>query len=331
LEFILWKNTGWERSAVENFINKMKKQNKSPLITVVICTYNTKEITLRCLDKLKIGIDHLTQPVETIVVENGTDGTGKILKDKYAWVKVLEPKENTGFARGNNFGIKKSDKRSQYFLFLNSDALVKKETLLRSVEFMEKNVDCDAHGCKLVLANGKMQPSAGYLPSPFSVFTWIWGMDLIPFLNKNLKQVHPKDREFFRNVKKVGWVMGAYLFIKRNVVEKTGGFDENFFMYMEEVEWCKRIADSGYDIYYTPGFSVTHLDKASSRKYPEKMRKVYVNEILGIIYYLKRYHKNSLIWLLPLIKIGVAARIFAFAITGNELRKDAYKEALNKL
>ncbi|MCX6705320.1 MAG: glycosyltransferase, partial [Candidatus Woesebacteria bacterium] len=73
--------------------------NMAPEITVIILTYNTKDLTCECLDKLKKSIDCLGKPVETIVVENGTDGTGNIIKSKYSWVKLLEPGKNTGFAK----------------------------------------------------------------------------------------------------------------------------------------------------------------------------------------------------------------------------------------
>jgi hypothetical protein len=302
--------------------------SKIPLITVIILSYNTKEITLKCLRKLKLSINNLNKPIEVIVVENGTDGTNSVIKKKFRWVKLIEPKVNTGFARGNNFAIKKANKNSKYFLFLNSDAIVRKETLMESVDFMVKRKDCDVLGCKLILGNGKMQPSAGYLPEPFSVFTWIWGIDLIPYINSFIKQVHPKDSKFFSTSKKVGWVMGAYLFMKREVVEKTYGFDDKFFMYMEEVEWCKRINDKGFSICYTPEFSITHLDKSSSKKYPEKMKKIFVNELLGIIYFLKRYYPDKVWVLRPLIKIGLQIRLFAFNMLGNTLRSSAYREVL---
>lgn len=309
----------------------MMTVNDTPVISVIICTYNTKEMTLGCLDKLKKSIDYLGKSVEVIVIENGSDGTGAQVKKKYPWVKLLEPRENTGFAKGNNLGIKAANKKVKYFLLLNTDAFVKRETLKKAVDFMESHSDCDVLGCRLNFGNGKLQGSGGYLPTPFSVLTWIWGLDLIPFVNRFLKSVHPKNVNFFKKERKVGWVMGAFLFMKREVVEKTNGFDENFFMYMEEVEWCKRIKDLEFNIWYTPTFEITHLDKASSKKYPEKLRKIYRNEILGVIYFMRKYYPAQIKWLLPAIKIGLFTRIFTFTLTGNKMRQEAYLETVRDI
>lgn len=307
------------------------KANITPLISVIICTYNTKDMTLRCLGDLKKSIEHLGEPVETIVIENGTDKTGEVIKKKYPWVKLIEPKENTGFAKGNNLGIKAANKKVKFFLLLNTDAFVKPDTLRKAVDYMNNYSDCDVLGCRLNFDDRKLQASGGYLPTPFSVFSWIWGLDLLPVVNRFLKSVHPKNPGFFRTNREVGWVMGAFLFMKREVVEKTRGFDENFFMYMEEVEWCRRIKDNGFKICYTPSFEVTHLDKASSKKYPEKLRKIYRNEILGVVYFLKKYYPAQIKWMSPLIKLGLFVRILAFSLAGNKLRRLAYLETVREL
>ena len=308
----------------------MPKKN-TPYLTVIICTYNTKAITLKCLNKLKTSITFLAKPVETIVIENGTDGTGEILNKNYPWIKVITPAENTGFAIGNNLGIKASDKNTKYYLFLNSDVLIKRETLRQSVDFIEQHNACDALGCTLTLGNGKLQMSAGFFPTPTSVFTWIMGIDLLPVINRLLKSFHQRNISFFKDAKQVDWVMGAYLFMKKEVVEKTKGLDENFFMYTEEVEWCKRIKDAGYAIWYTPGFKVTHLDKASSKTNPEKYRKIAYKEIIGVIYFLKKYYPKTIHWTLTIIKIGLCLRIAAFFMLGNTPRRLTYQEVLKAI
>lgn len=302
-----------------------------PLISVIICTYNTKNLTIDCLSRLKKSIDYLSKPVEVIVIENGNDGTGKEINKKMPWVRLITPKENTGFAKGNNLGIHYANKFAKYFLFLNTDALVNKNTLSKSLEFIQTNTDCDVLGCRLKLGDGTLQASGGYLPTPHSVVAWMWGLDLVPGINKFLRSVHPKDKDFFKKDRKVGWVMGAYLFMGSEVVKKTKGFDENFFMYMEEVEWCKRIWNSGFNIYYTPSFEITHLDKSSSKSNPEKLRRIFTTEIVGIVYYLKKYYPNQMFWIMPLMRLGIIARVFAFLLTGNEMRKQAYQEALREI
>lgn len=296
------------------------QSSKLPEICVIICTYNTKELTCKCLDKLKLSIGYLKKSVEVVVVENGTDGTGKLLKERYPWVKVIEPKENTGFAKGNNLGVRKSSQKAKYYLFLNTDALVKKETLAKSVAFIQSDSGRDVFGCRLILGNGKMQPSAGFLPAPFNTFLWMVGLDKFsPF------PVHPKDQKFFASDRKVGWVMGAYLFMKKEVFEKTNGFDESFFMYMEEVDWCRRINKSGYNIWYTPGFEITHLDKASSNFDPTKPL---MREIEGLKYYFGKYYPGSAFLMNAIIKLGVFGRWVGFSIKKDKLRSGIYYNIL---
>ncbi len=295
----------------------------APEISVIICSYNTKDLTSQCLDKLKKSIDYLEKPVETILIENGTDGTGEIVKNKYSWVKLLDPGENTGFAKGNNLGIKISNKKTKYYLFLNTDSLVAPETLSKAVRFMNYNENCDVLGCKLKFVDGKMQPSAGYLPDPFNTMLWMFGLDKF-----SLKPVHPKQKQFFDKDRKLGWVMGAFLFMKREVVEKTKGFDEKFFMYMEEVEWSRRINDQGFAIWYTPSFEITHLDKASSG---HDIGKPLNREIQGLRYYLKKYYPDYDFMMKVVIWFGVVERWLVFGLTGDKLRAGIYHDILKVL
>jgi GT2 family glycosyltransferase len=306
-------------------------QNKNTLISVIICTFNTKKVTLACLDHLKKSIDYLGKPVETIVIENGTDGTGDVIKKNYKWIKLLEPKENTGFTKGNNLGIKFSDKFSRFFLLINSDTFVRKDTLQDAVNYMANHLNCDILGCRLRLENGKVQQSGGYLPTPISVVTWFWGMNILPGVAALVKPFHPRNRNFFKTDREIGWVMGAFMFIRGEVVRKTKGYDENLFMYTEEVDWCKRIHDAGYKIRFTPSFEVTHLDKSSSKNNLESLRKVFIAETTGVIYFIKKYYAQNLWWLIPVIKIGLFTRVIAFTIVPNKNRRIAYLEALKTI
>lgn len=295
----------------------------TPLISVIICTFNTKSLTLECIQKLNESIRALKKHVEIIVVDNGTDGTGKLLKQKFQFIKLIEPGINTGFARGNNLGIAEANKLSKYFLLLNTDAFVSENTLVEAVEFIESHSDCDLLGCKLVFENGYLQPSAGYLPTPFSVFTWALGIDLIFGFNRILKPFHPNYPDFFKSEKKVGWVTGAFWFMKRQVVKKTQGFDENYFMYGEEIEWCKRIENAGFNIWYTPKFEIVHLFSQSSGS----TRNAFLREIEGIYYYMNRYYPDSKLYVKPVVRLGMFARAIAFGLMGNFYRARVHWDA----
>jgi GT2 family glycosyltransferase len=254
-----------------------------------------------------------------------------MIAKKYPWVKLKPSGSDLGYGKGNNFGFKRTNPQNKYLLLLNNDAYVEKETLSKSFDFLEKNNKCDVLGCGLHYEDGRFQPSAGFLPTPASVWSWIWGLELIPLVGKLFSPFHPKDPLFFEKDRRVGWVMGAFVFMRREVYEKTNGFDENFFLYMEEVEWCRRAKEAGYNIWYTPGFSITHVDKASAKGDPAELAKIYRREILGFVYYLRKNYHNQIFWLLPAVKVGIFIRWLTFSLLGNKMRQDAYAQTLREL
>ena len=309
-------------------------KEQKPGISIVVVSWNTKEVTDECLLRIKKAAGFVLNraDVEVVVVDNdSTDGSPEMIEKKYPWVELVKSGTNFGYAKGNNLGFRRTNLRYKYLLLLNSDAYLEKDTLVNSLNYFENHEDRDVLGCKLILENGKLQPSAGNLPTPTNVWSWIWGLDLVPVINKFFKQFHPRDKEFFKSDRKVGWVQGAFLFMKREVFEKTKGFDEKFFMYMDEVEWCRRVRDFGYNIFYSPEFFITHLDRASAHAIPEKMAQTYSLEVIGLIYYLRKYYPGNLAFLLPLIKLGVFLRRFVFFVLGNRTREQAYAKILSEI
>jgi GT2 family glycosyltransferase len=303
-------------------------------ISVIIGNWNNSKVIANCLISLKKSINGITNEaiVDVIVVDDAsTDGAPDLIARKFPWVKLYRLNTNQGFAKSNNFGIKKADKNTDFYLLLNNDAYIRDDTLSKALQFMQKYQNCDVLGCRLEFEDGRFQPSAGYLPTPSSTTAWIWGLNFIPLINKFFKPVHPKYQDFFIKDREVGWVMGAFLFMRNNVIIKTKGFDDNFYMYMEEVEWCKRIEDSGFHIWYTPSFTITHLDKASAMGDPVRLAKIFRLEIVGLKYYLKRHYNEHTIWLFPIIKLGTIVRYIIFLLLGNKLRQEAYWNTLKEL
>lgn len=298
-------------------------------LSVIILSYNTEDITARCLEKLKIAKDYcekrLKNSVEVIVVDNGSsDGSAQIIKSDFPWVKLVASKENLGFSRGNNIAMEES--KNPFILLLNSDVYVEEESLYKAIAYFRVNLNCDCLGAKLTYASGTLQPSAGNLPDPLNIIFWILGLSLVPVMNKIVLPFHPKDRRYFSKAHRVGWVMGAFFMLKREIFVKTGGFDEKLFMHMEEVEWCKRIRDKGYKVWYVPQVSVIHLHGASTKF---DLSPSFLNELKGIRYYLLKHYR---IFYLPVklgLVLGLILRILAFTILGKSKRARVYVEGLN--
>ncbi len=302
-----------------------------PDISVVTASYNTREITDKCLKYLGRAVEHAKREgyeVEVIVVDNGSkDGSAEMIAKKYPWVKLTVSKVNTGFSGGNNIGMKRS--RGKYILLLNLDAFVKKETLVECLEYMEGKGRCDVMGVRLLNKDGSLQATAGYLPTPVNILQWLLGLDVVdefPVVWRLAgKAIHPRNPGFFAREREVGWIMGAFMFMKREVYEKTGGFDEKIFMYMEEVEWCKRMKDKGFSIRYVPRMTVTHLGQASSGF---DLRKPLIREMEVLPYYLAKHYPEWVGVIKLAMKAGVGLRWLAFGILGQRERADIYREML---
>lgn len=300
-------------------------------LSVILVSYNTKDITAECLRRLKTAINHcektLKNQIEVLVVDNNShDGTPQMIKKIFPWVKLIEAKDNKGYGVGNNIGMK----ASQYplILLLNTDAYIETSTLEKAIIFMNQHPTVDVMGPRLVYKNHRLQPNAGFLPTPIKTKLWLLGIEALPGMKTLINSVHKRNHLFYGSLRQVDWVMGAFFLLKREVYEKTGGFDEKIFMYMEEVEWCIRIKQAGFKVFYTPDFSVVHLGGASSGG---DISVPLFREMEGLLY-VYRKHYPSLVWYLKLlIVLGCLMRIAAFTLLGKTNRVKAYLQVLKQI
>lgn len=299
-----------------------KKDNMNNLdLSIIILSYNTKDITDICLNKLQLSVvrcqTKLKNNIEVIVLDNASsDGSVSLIKKKYPRVKLIESKENTGYSKGNNIAFKKA--KHPVILFLNSDVFVEDDTLIKALEYFGRQ--CDVLGVKLTYEDNKLQPSAGNLPDPLNTIFWILGMGQLfnPF--------HPKNKEFFSKNRQVDWVTGAFFMVKKEIFKKVNGFDESIFMYMDEVDLCKRINKLGFRICFTPSISVVHLLRASSK---DNQEKAFTSELKGIKVYFRKYFANSYFLVRLFLILGLILRIIAFSILGKTKRARVYMEGLS--
>ena len=288
-------------------------------LSVIILSFNTKDITLRCLSKLKTSIDYcekkLGNKVEVIVLDNASeDESAQAIKSEHPWVKIIYSQTNTGFSKGNNIAMKQT--KNPLILLLNSDVYLEENSIYKAIAYFRVNLNCDLLGARLNYSDGRLQPSAGSLPGPLNLIPWIFGLG---------GSFHPKNKKYFYKAHQVGWVMGAFFALRRKVFEETNGFDENLFMHMEEVEWCKRIRDKGFKIWYVPQVEVVHLHGASTNF---DLSDSFLNELKGIKYFLKKHY--SLFYYpvkLFLIK-GLILRIIFFSLMKKRDRARIYWKGL---
>lgn len=293
-------------------------------LSVIILSYNTKDITQKCLLKLNEAKNYcegrLGNKVKIIVLDNASsDGSVEMVKEDYPQVKLIASKENSGFSKGNNLCLKQV--KTPFILLLNSDVYVEEESLYKTLAYFRVNLNCDVLGARLKYASGKLQPSAGNLPNPVNLIFWILGLSLLPTVKYFIPPFHPRDKGFFSKAHQAGWVMGAFLALKRTVFVSASGFDENLFMHMEEVEWCKRIKQAGFKIWYVPQVEAVHLQAASTQF---DLRGSFLDELKGVKYYLQKYYPSFYLPTKLFLILGLILRFFAFSMLGKKDRARVY-------
>lgn len=234
-------------------------------ISLIILNYNTKNLLINLLSSLnknKLG----KYIAEIIVVDNNsTDGSQKYLKTRSENLnlKLILNKQNLGYSKGNNKAIKNAEGR--YFLFLNSDTLLCPDTLFKMINFMDNNKEWAAATCRVELANGKLDPAChrGF-PAPWAAFSYFSGLERLWPRSKLFGQYH-QGWKALNKLHEINVISGAFFLIRKDVMDRVGYFDENFFMYGEDIDLCFRLKNKGYKICYYPDTKIIHYKKQSGR------------------------------------------------------------------
>lgn len=282
--------------------------------SVVIVSFNTEKLLDDCLSSLFVSLKKAKISYEVIVVDNAsTDGTRDMLSKKYPQVITILNDGNVGFGRANNQGIKRA--KGNYILLLNSDTVSFPSSIAALFEFAQKNPHAFI-GPKLLNADRTPQTSCGpFFTLPVVVTALFLKGDVL-----GITRWSPTE------LKKVDWVSGACIIAKRSSFLDGLLFDENMFMYMEEVDLLMRAQKKGYTVLFYPGSEIVHLGSGSStnrRKGP--VLNIYKG--LGIIYR-KHYSGIEIAFLrILLIKKAIISIIIGY-IVGNAYLKETYAEAL---
>ncbi len=225
----------------------------SPIrVDIVIVSFNTARLLADCLCSIPRGAEGLDYQI--IVVDNAsTDGTAEMLAREFPGVRLIQNSSNRGFGAANNQGIHASSGR--YVVLLNGDTLVPPGALARLVDFMEARPRVGASGPRLARPDGRAQPFAfGGDPTPSYLFARGWARLL------RRRSLHDWET---RQAQPVDWVSGACLIARSEALEQIGGFDERYFMYFEDNDLCLRLRRAGWQVWYDPDVTITHLGGAS--------------------------------------------------------------------
>ncbi len=279
-------------------------------LSIILVNWNTKDLTRDAL----VSIFDQTKNIEfeVIVVDNNSgDGSVEMIKKEFSQVILIENKENRGFGKANNQGLAAA--RGEYLMFLNTDVRVLNGAINTLVDYLDKNSSVMMVGPRLLNADMSFQHACRRnLPNPLNSFFHLFGLVKIFKHNEiiNSYKQFTADPEVTGPVEAIS---GAAMLFRRQVYEEIGGFDERFFMYGEDLDFCKRIFDKGWGVVYVSNAKIIHFGGQSSKKRKvQSLRNFY--EAMWI-YYKKHFAPkqfflvNIAVWLAIKIKLFIAVMI----------------------
>ena len=229
-------------------------------LSLIIVNWNTRDLLAQCLESIYTSPPDAS--FEVWVVDNAsTDGSAQMVRERFHHVRLIENRENAGFARANNQAIQESTGR--HILLLNPDTVVLPNAIMTLHQYLSAYPTAGVVGAQLLNADGSLQDSWGRFPS--------WGTEM-PVFGPRFSQ-RPRSRRAreasmlpHEGPWLVDWVSGACLMVKRAVVNSVGGFDESYWLYTEDTDWCHRIWDSGWEVLFVPQAHIIHLSCAASKQ-----------------------------------------------------------------
>jgi GT2 family glycosyltransferase len=233
------------------------------LLSIIIVNYNVKYFLGKCLssvEKAIAGID-----AEVIVIDNASlDGSLEYLRPLFPWVNFIQNGVNTGFAKANNQGLLLAS--GKYILFLNPDTIIGENSIGDCLYFMDTTAGAGACGVRMIDGSGKYLPeSKRGFPSPLIAFYKISGLASVFPRSKKFAQYYLGHLSEF-DIHEIDVLPGAFFLTAKTVIQKTGGFDEAFFMYGEDIDLSYRIQQAGFKNYYFPSATIIHFKGESTKK-----------------------------------------------------------------
>lgn len=231
------------------------------LLSVIIVSYNTEELLKSCLESVSKALKNIEG--EIFVVDNNShDDTVKMVRERFPKVTLIVNKKNLGFSKANNQALKKA--KGKYFLILNPDTEVLPDTFQKMINFMERNKKTAVATCRVELPDGNLDKDCRrHFPTPPRALSHFLSLDKLFKGSKTFDSYYmgyiPDNVEH-----EVDACVGAFMIVRSSAAKKVGLFDEDFFFYGEDLNWCYRFKEAGYKIFYTPRTKIIHYKGASS-------------------------------------------------------------------
>ncbi|MHC0441194.1 glycosyltransferase family 2 protein [Flavobacterium sp. 3-210] len=282
-------------------------------LSVIILNYNVRYFLEQCVLSVQEAI--ATLDAEIIVVDNNSaDNSCLMIQEKFPSVKLIQNKENFGFPKGNNIGVGAA--KGEYICILNPDTVVAEDTFTKVMAFAEEKKDLGIIGCKLIDGTGNFLPeSKRGIPTPWVAFTKVLGFYKIFPKWKIFNQYYAQHIDENENGK-VEILVGAFMFMKRELYLDLKGFDENCFMYADDIDLSYRALLKQKSNYYFHETTVLHYKGESTIKDEKYMKRF--QEAMNFFY--KKHFKKSLFFS-AFIQIGIWFFAFVKMFQGKPKRK----------
>lgn len=255
-------------------------------LSVIIVSYNVKSLLEQCLRSVNAAINSLS--AEVFIVDNASsDKSVEYLQPLFPQFQFLANPQNIGFAKANNLALEKCT--GKYVLFLNPDTIVPPDCFIKCIDFLEKNLQAGALGVKMIDGNNMfLRESKRGLPTPSASFWKLTGMAAL-FPSSPLFSAYYAGHLTENETHEVEVLSGAFMLIRKKVLDITGGFDERFFMYAEDIDLSYRILKAGYKNYYFPDTVITHFKGSSTKKDIQYVKQFYK----AMSQYVRKHYGNG--------------------------------------
>ncbi len=275
-------------------------------LSIIIVNYNVKEFLQNLIHSIEKATLNITK--EIIVVDNASDdGSNEFIKNNFPQIKLIANNKNLGFGKANNLGLKET--LGKFILLINPDTIVAEDTLEKMIEFFRKNPEAGLAGCKILNPDGTLQLACRRsFPGPWTSLTKVTGLSsLFPqskiFARYNLTYLDENQSY------EVDAISGSFMMMRREVYEKVGGFDEQFFMYGEDLDICYRIQKAGFKVFYVHTTQIIHYKGESTKRSSLDETKVFYH---AMHLFVKKHFSSSFLVELILRSAIVVRSVFAF-------------------
>ena len=288
-------------------------------LSIVIVSWNISGLLRQCLESVYAHPPECL--FEVVVVDNNSDDDSvPMVQKRYPGVRLFTNRDNLGFARATNQGIRESSGR--YVLLLNGDTIVHQTALSNMVSCMDLRPDVSILGAYVLNQDGTTQACFGSFPSLFAEAAFVWGINrLFPFSLMFPQRPTVVD-EFFET----DWVLGAAMMVRRDVLNRVGLLDESYFMYSEEVDLARRVKNAEGKVCVLRDAHIVHLGGQSTKQVPAAMK---AQLLRSKVKYFYKHHGAAAAWLLKLIFLSsIYGKKWAYGLLGEREKSRLWSESL---